>query len=110
MHKFRLINVRNENNQTISFHYSTKDFRSHWDVDADCIAPKITIAGTMENENRMGSGATSEYLANSFDDIHRSMNSKKNIDIQFSKVCEKAESLFKVDQEIEEITNFTDEE
>ncbi|GFV07104.1 transposable element Tc1 transposase [Trichonephila clavipes] len=49
-------------------------------------------------------------MANSFDDIHRSMNSEKNTDIQFSKVCEKSERLFKVDQEIEEITNFTDEE
>ncbi|GFS56971.1 transposable element Tc1 transposase [Trichonephila inaurata madagascariensis] len=48
--------------------------------------------------------------ANSFDDIHRSMNNEKNIDIQFSKVCEKAERLFKVDQEIQEITNFSDEE
>ncbi|GFS76781.1 transposable element Tc1 transposase [Trichonephila clavipes] len=37
------------------------------------------------------------------------MNSEENIDIQFSKVCEKAECLHKVDQEIEEITNFTDE-
>ncbi|GFY15096.1 transposable element Tc1 transposase [Trichonephila clavipes] len=48
--------------------------------------------------------------ANSFDDIHRCKNSEKNVDIQFSKVCEKAERLFKVDQEIEEIINFTDEE
>ncbi|GFR06934.1 transposable element Tc1 transposase [Trichonephila clavata] len=48
--------------------------------------------------------------ANSFDDIHRSMNREKNIDIQFSKVYEKAERLFKVDQEIKEIINFTDEE
>ncbi|GFQ65589.1 transposable element Tc1 transposase [Trichonephila clavata] len=48
--------------------------------------------------------------ANSFDDIHRSMNREKNIDIQFSKIYEKAERLFKVDQEIKEIINFTDEE
>ncbi|GFR32706.1 transposable element Tc1 transposase [Trichonephila clavata] len=48
--------------------------------------------------------------ANSFDDIHRSMNREKNIDIQFSKVYEKAERLFKVDQEIKEIINFSDEE
>ncbi|GFW26349.1 hypothetical protein TNCV_2172341 [Trichonephila clavipes] len=48
--------------------------------------------------------------ANSFDDIRRSMNSEKNIDIQFSKVCEKAKRLFKVNRELEEITNFTDEE
>ncbi|GFQ85711.1 transposable element Tc1 transposase [Trichonephila clavata] len=38
------------------------------------------------------------------------MNWEKNIDIQFSKVYEKAERLFKVDQEIKEIINFTDEE
>ncbi|GFS46253.1 uncharacterized protein TNIN_382041 [Trichonephila inaurata madagascariensis] len=38
------------------------------------------------------------------------MNSERNVDLQFSKVCEKAERLFKVDQEIEEITNFTVEE
>ncbi|GFR01018.1 transposable element Tc1 transposase [Trichonephila clavata] len=48
--------------------------------------------------------------ADSFDDIHRSMNREKNIDIQFSKVYEKAERLFKVDQEIKEIKNFTDDE
>ncbi|GFR16117.1 transposable element Tc1 transposase [Trichonephila clavata] len=46
--------------------------------------------------------------ANSFDDIHRSMNREKNI--QFSKIYEKAERLFKVDQEIKEIINFSDEE
>ncbi|GFR20895.1 transposable element Tc1 transposase [Trichonephila clavata] len=48
--------------------------------------------------------------ANSFDDIHRSMNREKNIDIQFSKIYQKAERLFKVDQEIKEIINFSDEE
>ncbi|GFR23444.1 transposable element Tc1 transposase [Trichonephila clavata] len=48
--------------------------------------------------------------ANSFDDIHRSMNREKNIDIQLSKIYEKSERLFKVDQEIKEIINFTDEE
>ncbi|GFR18836.1 transposable element Tc1 transposase [Trichonephila clavata] len=48
--------------------------------------------------------------ANSFDDIHRSMNREKNIDIQFSKIYEKAELLFKVDQENKEIINFSDEE
>ncbi|GFR18536.1 transposable element Tc1 transposase [Trichonephila clavata] len=48
--------------------------------------------------------------ANSFDDIHRSMNREKNIDIQFRKIYEKAECLFKVDQEIKEVINFTDEE
>ncbi|GFQ96995.1 transposable element Tc1 transposase [Trichonephila clavata] len=48
--------------------------------------------------------------ANSFDDIHRSMNREKNIGIQFSKIYEKAERLFKVDQEIKEIINFSDEE
>ncbi|GFR01998.1 transposable element Tc1 transposase [Trichonephila clavata] len=48
--------------------------------------------------------------AKSFDDIHRSMNRENNIDIQFSKVYEKAERLFKVDQEIKEIINFNDEE
>ncbi|GFQ73735.1 transposable element Tc1 transposase [Trichonephila clavata] len=48
--------------------------------------------------------------ANSFDDIHRSMNREKNIDIQFNKIYEKAERLFKVDQEIKEIINFSDKE
>ncbi|GFR08814.1 transposable element Tc1 transposase [Trichonephila clavata] len=42
--------------------------------------------------------------------MYRSMNSEKNIDIQFSKISEKAERLFKVDQEIKEIINLTDEE
>ncbi|GFR11979.1 transposable element Tc1 transposase [Trichonephila clavata] len=49
-------------------------------------------------------------VAKSFDDIHRSMNREKNIDIQFSKICEKAERLFRVVQDIKEIINFTDEE
>ncbi|GFR29684.1 transposable element Tc1 transposase [Trichonephila clavata] len=48
--------------------------------------------------------------ANSFEDIHRNMNNEKNIDTQFSKVCKKVERLFKVDQKIKEIINFTDEE
>ncbi|GFW59351.1 hypothetical protein TNCV_2910961 [Trichonephila clavipes] len=61
LHEFRLINVRNENNETISFVYGAKSFRSHWNVGAVYIAPKITIAGNMENEKGMGSGTTSEY-------------------------------------------------
>ncbi|GFV02551.1 uncharacterized protein TNCV_5017191 [Trichonephila clavipes] len=50
LHEFRLINVRSENNETISFVYGAKSFRSHWNVGAVYIAPKITIAGNMENE------------------------------------------------------------
>ncbi|GFY38447.1 DUF5641 domain-containing protein [Trichonephila inaurata madagascariensis] len=61
LHEFRIIKLRNENNQTISFVYCTKSFRSHWDVGAVYFAPKITIAGTMGNETCMGSGTTSEY-------------------------------------------------
>ncbi|GFV28333.1 integrase catalytic domain-containing protein [Trichonephila clavipes] len=61
LYEFRLINVRSENNETISFVYCTKSFRSHWNVGAVYIAPKITIAGNMENEKSMGSGTTSEY-------------------------------------------------
>ncbi|GFX88578.1 DUF1758 domain-containing protein [Trichonephila clavipes] len=38
------------------------------------------------------------------------MNREKNIDIQISKIYEKAERLFKADQEIKEIINFSDEE
>ncbi|GFR24605.1 transposable element Tc1 transposase [Trichonephila clavata] len=38
------------------------------------------------------------------------MNREKNIDIQFNKIYEKSERLFKVDQEIKEIINFSDEE
>ncbi|GFT20838.1 uncharacterized protein TNCV_941851 [Trichonephila clavipes] len=38
-----------------------KSFRSHWNVGTVYIAPKITIAGNMENEKGMGSGTTSEY-------------------------------------------------
>ncbi|GFV91905.1 DUF5641 domain-containing protein [Trichonephila clavipes] len=62
LHEFRLINVRSENNETISFVYGAKSFRSHWNVGSVYIAPKITIAGNMENEKGMGSGTTSEYL------------------------------------------------
>ncbi|GFX66693.1 uncharacterized protein TNCV_1428591 [Trichonephila clavipes] len=50
LHEFRLINVRSENNETISFVYGAKSFRSHWNVGAVYIAPRITIAGNMENE------------------------------------------------------------
>ncbi|GFT40579.1 transposable element Tc1 transposase [Trichonephila clavipes] len=38
------------------------------------------------------------------------MNSKKNIDIQFSKICEKVERFFKIDRKIEKIIYFIDEE
>ncbi|GFW38668.1 integrase catalytic domain-containing protein [Trichonephila clavipes] len=62
LHEFRLINGRSENNETISFFHGAKSFRSHWNVGAVYIAPKITIAGNMENEKSMGSGTTSEYL------------------------------------------------
>ncbi|GFV89548.1 integrase catalytic domain-containing protein [Trichonephila clavipes] len=62
LHEFRLINVRSENNEKISFVYRAKSFRSHWNVGAVYIALKITIAVNMENENSMGSGTTSEYL------------------------------------------------
>ncbi|GFY32935.1 DUF1758 domain-containing protein [Trichonephila clavipes] len=62
LHEFRLINVRSENNETISFVYGAKSFRSHWNVGAVYIAPKITIAGNMENEKGMESGTTSEYF------------------------------------------------
>ncbi|GFU77765.1 integrase catalytic domain-containing protein [Trichonephila clavipes] len=62
LHEFRLINVRSENNETISFVYSAKSFRSHWNVGAVYIAPKITIAVNMVNEKGMGSGTTSEYF------------------------------------------------
>ncbi|GFS62803.1 integrase catalytic domain-containing protein [Trichonephila clavipes] len=53
--------MRSENNKTISFVYGAKSFRSHWNVGAVYIAPKITIAGNMENEKGMGSRTTSEY-------------------------------------------------
>ncbi|GFS84369.1 uncharacterized protein TNCV_4605791 [Trichonephila clavipes] len=53
LHEFRLINVRSENNETISFVYCTKSFRSYWNVGAVYIAPKITIAGNMENGKSM---------------------------------------------------------
>ncbi|GFY34385.1 uncharacterized protein TNCV_2506881 [Trichonephila clavipes] len=48
LHEFRLINVRSENNETISFVYGAKSFRSHWNVGTVYIAPKITIAGNMK--------------------------------------------------------------
>ncbi|GFU87555.1 integrase catalytic domain-containing protein [Trichonephila clavipes] len=62
LHEFRLINMRSENNETISFVYCTESFRSHWNVGAVYIAPKITIAGNIENGKSMGSGTTSEYF------------------------------------------------
>ncbi|GFU80906.1 integrase catalytic domain-containing protein [Trichonephila clavipes] len=66
LHEFRLINVRSENNERICFVYGEKSFRSHWNVGAVYIAPKITIAVNMENEKGMGSGTTSEYSLRRF--------------------------------------------
>ncbi|GFS68278.1 DUF5641 domain-containing protein [Trichonephila clavipes] len=74
LHEFRLINVRSENNETISFVYGAKSFRSHWNVGAVYIAPKITIAGNMENENSMGLGTTSEYCARLVNSILKALN------------------------------------
>ncbi|GFT12313.1 integrase catalytic domain-containing protein [Trichonephila clavipes] len=74
LHEFRLINVRSENNETISFVYGAKSFRSHWNVGAVYIAPKITIAGNMEDENSMGSGTTSEYCARLLNSILKALN------------------------------------
>ncbi|GFW08223.1 integrase_H2C2 domain-containing protein [Trichonephila clavipes] len=47
---FDSLTCESENNETISFVYSAKSFRSHWNVGAVYIAPKVTIAGNMENE------------------------------------------------------------
>ncbi|GFS44078.1 transposable element Tc1 transposase [Nephila pilipes] len=48
--------------------------------------------------------------ANTFDDIHRKIDKVKDIHVQYNKVVEKAERLFKVDDEIKECIIFTDEE
>ncbi|GFW55638.1 uncharacterized protein TNCV_120221 [Trichonephila clavipes] len=74
LHEFRLINVRSEDNETISFVYGAKSFRFHWNVGAVYIAPKITIAGNMENENSMGSGTTSEYCTRLVNSILKALN------------------------------------
>ncbi|GFT20758.1 transposable element Tc1 transposase [Nephila pilipes] len=48
--------------------------------------------------------------ANTFDDIHHKIDKVKDIHVQYNKVVEKAERLFKVDDEIKEYIIFTDEE
>ncbi|GFS77115.1 transposable element Tc1 transposase [Nephila pilipes] len=48
--------------------------------------------------------------ANTFDDIHQEIDKVKDIHVQYNKVVEKAERLFKVDDEIKECIIFTDEE
>ncbi|GFU48524.1 transposable element Tc1 transposase [Nephila pilipes] len=48
--------------------------------------------------------------ANTFDDIHHKIDKVKDIHVQYNKVVEKAERLFKVDDEIKECIIFTDEE
>ncbi|GFT40270.1 transposable element Tc1 transposase [Nephila pilipes] len=48
--------------------------------------------------------------ANTFDDIHHNIDKVKDIHVQYNKVVEKAERLFKVDDEIKECIIFSDEE
>ncbi|KAF8790533.1 hypothetical protein HNY73_005542 [Argiope bruennichi] len=48
--------------------------------------------------------------ANTFDEIHRKVDNEKDIHIQYSKLIEKAERLFKVDEEIKELIDYTDED
>ncbi|GFV52801.1 integrase_H2C2 domain-containing protein [Trichonephila clavipes] len=44
LHEFRLINVRSENNETISFVYGAKSFRSHWNVGTvSTLLPKLLL-------------------------------------------------------------------
>ncbi|KAF8784366.1 hypothetical protein HNY73_010054 [Argiope bruennichi] len=48
--------------------------------------------------------------ANTFDDIHHKIDKVNDNHVQYNKVVEKAERLFKVDDEIKECIVFTDEE
>ncbi|GIY49127.1 transposable element Tc1 transposase [Caerostris darwini] len=48
--------------------------------------------------------------ANVFDEIHRKVYLEKDIHVQYNKINEKAERLFKVDEKIKDLIDFTDEE
>ncbi|GIY77058.1 reverse transcriptase [Caerostris darwini] len=48
--------------------------------------------------------------ANIFDEIHRKVDIEKDIHVQYNKINEKAERLFKVDEEIKDLIDLTDEE
>ncbi|GIY36798.1 reverse transcriptase [Caerostris extrusa] len=48
--------------------------------------------------------------ANIFDEIHRKVDIEKDIHLQYNKINEKAERLFKVDEEIKDLIDLTDEE
>ncbi|GFS60936.1 uncharacterized protein TNCV_2002691 [Trichonephila clavipes] len=50
LHEFRLINVRSENNETISLSTVQKVFDPIGMLAPSTLLPKITIAGNMENE------------------------------------------------------------
>ncbi|GIX72220.1 transposable element Tc1 transposase [Caerostris darwini] len=47
---------------------------------------------------------------NVFDEIHRKGDIEKDIHVQYNKIIKKAECLFKVDEEIKDLIDFTDEE
>ncbi|GIY20652.1 reverse transcriptase [Caerostris darwini] len=48
--------------------------------------------------------------ANIFDEIHRKVDIEKDIHVQYNKINEKAERLSKVDEEIKDLIDLTDEE
>ncbi|GIX94263.1 reverse transcriptase [Caerostris darwini] len=48
--------------------------------------------------------------ANIFDEIHRKVDIEKDIHVQYNKIIEKAERLFKVDEEIKDLIDLTNEE
>ncbi|KAF8795507.1 hypothetical protein HNY73_000001, partial [Argiope bruennichi] len=65
-----------------------------------CLIPDLNVNTVM----------TDDDAANTFDDIHHKIDKVKDIHVQYNKVVEKAECLFKVDDEIKECIMFTDEE
>ncbi|GFU85602.1 integrase catalytic domain-containing protein [Trichonephila clavipes] len=68
LHEFRLINVRSENSETISFVYAVQNvFDSIEMLAPSTLLPKLLLQEIWKNEKSMGTGTTSEYCA--FNDL-----------------------------------------
>ncbi|XP_055936869.1 uncharacterized protein LOC129966468 [Argiope bruennichi] len=79
------------------------------EIEAKLKAEQAKLETKLRNE-RTNLRRLFTVAANTFDDIHHKIDKVKDIHVQYNKVVEKAERLFKVDDEIKECIIFTDEE
>ncbi|CAL1293989.1 unnamed protein product [Larinioides sclopetarius] len=79
------------------------------EIEAKLRAEQAKLENKLRNE-RTNLRRLFTISANTFDEIHRKIDKEKDIHVQYNKVVEKAERLFKVDEEIKDLINLTDEE